>query len=422
MRDEDTAATAKSARNSKKSLLIFDPSDGGHHAGYVLHFLKYACNQAGRGTIYLAVPTSMMSEGSEVYRAANECGLSNVKHVALDPELFERFQGSGSLIWGAWLQWRLMQDAIARTEPDHCLAMYIDHLLLPLAVGFSPGCELTGIYFRPTFHYPTFDTYSPSLRERVRALRQEVILRLALRSPWLQQLFCLDPFVPNVINAMAPRNKAVALPDPVQPYGQGRSNPSLLRGRLGIDSDRIVFLLFGVISERKGVFELLAACGKLEARDAARMTLLMVGPVVPDLIPALETLAESLRDTSPLRIILIDRFVPDHEIPPYFEAGDVVITPYRRHVGMSAVIVRSAAAGKPVLASDYGLLGEVVRREGLGMTIDSSRPEEIARAMADIARQEHVPGFDPEAARRFAARNSAEAFGRTLFETILNGG
>ena len=410
---------AKGPRRTRKSLLVFDPSNSGHHAGYILHFLRYACNHAGHGTLYLAVPPSMMSEGSEVYGAAHESCSFDVRPVALDPELFERFQGAGSLTRRAWLQWRLMQHAIARTEPDHCLAMYIDHLLLPLAIGFSPGCDLSGIYFRPTFHYSALSAYSPTLRDRVRALRQELILRLALRAPSLQRLFCLDPFVPKVINAMPPSQKAVALPDPVDLHGGGKSSPTLIREALEIDPNRIVFLLFGVISERKGVFQLLEACGNIHVGDAERISLLMVGPVNSALSERLKISIEGLRRQSSMQIILIDQFVPDNEIYPYFEASDVVLTLYQRHVGMSAVIVRSAAAEKPVLSSAYGLLGEIVRTEGLGMTVDSERPEMIAAAMEEIARHKQVPGFDPDAARRFAAKNSAEAFGRTLIETMF---
>jgi glycosyltransferase involved in cell wall biosynthesis len=89
---------------------------------------------------------------------------------------------------------------------------------------------------------------------------------------------------------------------------------------------------------------------------------------------------------------------------------------------MSAIIVRSAAAGKPVLSSDFGLMGQLVRTWRLGRTIDSTNPAAIAQALTQIAEDGGAVPFDAESAARFAELNTAESFGATLFDPLLRFG
>jgi glycosyltransferase involved in cell wall biosynthesis len=191
-----------------------------------------------------------------------------------------------------------------------------------------------------------------------------------------------------------------------------------LREQLGVESGRIVFLLFGEISERKGVFELLHACRLLSQRTAGRIAVLLVGSINQVIYSRLMIEIDDVSKNSSVQIIMEDNFVQEAEIWDYFDACDIALAIYQRHVGMSGILLRSAAAGKPVLSSNYGLLGQQVRSNFLGMTIDSSKPEEIARGMSKIVTSNQVPGFDTDSARYFASKNTPEAFGRTLYDAI----
>jgi glycosyltransferase involved in cell wall biosynthesis len=146
---------------------------------------------------------------------------------------------------------------------------------------------------------------------------------------------------------------------------------------------------------------------------------LLVGPVESSQRDSVKNHIDKLRRTLPVQIILRDDLILDRDIQPYFHLADVVLATYQHHMGMSSILVRAAQARKPVLASSYGLLGEIVNRRDLGLTIDSTRPQEIARGIRTFISEECNVAFDPNQALAFAHENSAEQFAHTLFKYLF---
>jgi glycosyltransferase involved in cell wall biosynthesis len=96
------------------------------------------------------------------------------------------------------------------------------------------------------------------------------------------------------------------------------------------------------------------------------------------------------------------------------------LAPYQRHVGMSGILLLAAAAGKPVLSSDYGLMGELVRRYGLGITVDSTVPSEIAKGLMRCLTEPATVLVDLDRMESFAEQHSAERYAKTIFEQLGN--
>ena len=103
----------------------------------------------------------------------------------------------------------------------------------------------------------------------------------------------------------------------------------------------------------------------------------------------------------------------------YFQIADVVLAPYQRHVGMSGILLLAAAANKPVLCSNYGLMGEMVRRYHLGLTVDSSQPQEIAKGLIKFLEISNpLELCDPLPMQNWVKQNSASEFSRIIFEQV----
>jgi glycosyltransferase involved in cell wall biosynthesis len=85
---------------------------------------------------------------------------------------------------------------------------------------------------------------------------------------------------------------------------------------------------------------------------------------------------------------------------------------------MSAILVRAAAAQKPVLSSNYGLMGEMVKRYRLGLTVDASVPAEIAKGLTQFLISSPKEFCDLSSMKAFAEQNSAEKFASTVFRYI----
>jgi glycosyltransferase involved in cell wall biosynthesis len=174
--------------------------------------------------------------------------------------------------------------------------------------------------------------------------------------------------------------------------------------------------MFGVPQKRKGIYQLLEAIALLPSHLCQKLCLLLVGPRSSD--PLLQTRKAELSEALPIQVISHDTFVPDREIQPYFQVSDVILAPYQRHIGMSAILVRAAAATKPVLSSNYGLMGEMVKRHKLGITVDSSVPSEIAKGLAQFLLGSPTEFCEFSSMKSFAEQNSAENFASTIFQNL----
>jgi glycosyltransferase involved in cell wall biosynthesis len=73
--------------------------------------------------------------------------------------------------------------------------------------------------------------------------------------------------------------------------------------------------------------------------------------------------------------------VPDEKLDLYLRACDWLLMPYRLHEGSSGLLSGAAAAGRPVIASDYGLIGSRVASSHLGIVYPHLSVEGLAEAI-----------------------------------------
>ena len=82
---------------------------------------------------------------------------------------------------------------------------------------------------------------------------------------------------------------------------------------------------------------------------------------------------------------------------------------------MSGILNLAAAKQKPVISSDYGLMGELVGQYGLGVTVDSTDPQKIAGGIERILALTDAD-YNSLKVKQFAELNSAERFAQIIFE------
>lgn len=85
------------------------------------------------------------------------------------------------------------------------------------------------------------------------------------------------------------------------------------------------------------------------------------------------------------RILHLDRFIHEDEVPQIFCASDLLVLPYRNTYinSTSGVIVQASLAGKPVLVPDIRPFGDVVSRFKTGYTFKVEDHVDLARAIVD---------------------------------------
>jgi D-inositol-3-phosphate glycosyltransferase len=150
------------------------------------------------------------------------------------------------------------------------------------------------------------------------------------------------------------------------------------RRRLGLRSDAVYALFFGLIKEHKGLDVLLDAFA-LARDERPQLRLLIAGePMISwrkyaDRISRLEL--------GPF-IDLHLGFVPSDRVSLYFSAADLVVLPYGE-IFQSGVAVAAFTYGRPVVATRVGGLPELVQDGVTGFLAPPSDPRGLAETLVD---------------------------------------
>ncbi|MEM2124418.1 MAG: glycosyltransferase [Methanolinea sp.] len=147
------------------------------------------------------------------------------------------------------------------------------------------------------------------------------------------------------------RERITVIPHPL--YDQyPRVDKEKARESLGIAEENVI-LFFGLLRPYKGVKYLVRAFEELPDDVARDTRLLIVGEAWEDR----ESLARVRESPRRERITVVDRYVPDREVPLYFSAADMLVLPYTR-ASQSGVAHIAMAYGLPVVATRVGGLAE----------------------------------------------------------------
>ncbi|MBC8163215.1 MAG: glycosyltransferase [Roseiflexaceae bacterium] len=181
--------------------------------------------------------------------------------------------------------------------------------------------------------------------------------------------------------------------------GQSGTTAQELRTSLGIPADRPVLLFFGFVRPYKGLEYLIQAMAQILERRAVH--LLVVGEFWSDPEFYKRYAREFNVDHA---ITFVNRYVPNEELRPYFDLGDVVVLPYISAT-QSGVAQLAFGFGKPVITTRVGGLHEVVADGVNGLLVPPQDEQALAQAvlrfyetqlkdtMTETIRQQQVERF-----------------------------
>jgi len=269
--------------------------------------------------------------------------------------------------------WLAMLKSPHRVTSDVLVLTYLDVVLRKAAgvqIDRLADCPVWGIWFMPaprkrmSLWNIAWLTNADYRKQR----RQQLILRRPPR--WLSGAWVCDPLLQERISPRQGQS-IHTLPDawPSRPV----SDAGDARKQLGLPAGETLFLHLGDSSNRKGLLDAIGAWERIA--DLPRVTLVRAGVMAPGQADAMKALI--LRG----RAILHEGYVPDKKMDLYLRACDWILMPYRQHEGSSGLLSGAAAAGRPVISSDYGLLGYRVSSSRLGIVFPHMSVEGLADAV-----------------------------------------
>ncbi len=395
-------------------LLLFDLNPTGHHAGYLHHLIRYWIEWDMTGELIVVVSPAFLTMHTNTVALADES--MTVQLIAISEAEENHHKSRGRQVSQMQYEWELVVNYARQWQVKQILLMYFDTFQMALSLARRVPCPVAGIFFRPIFHYEAWGHPPNNSRERLQEWRKRMLIRWVIRRRPLQTLFCLDPFVVTTLNQWAGRDMATYLPDPVEVYPTTAADVATLRNQLGIEPTRRVMLVFGQLDERKGLFILIEALKRLTSAQQTNWCLLLAGPVDKGIAQALDDSLDTLVAQTDVQVVRDHSFVAEPDIQLYFSLSDLIVTLYQRHIGMSAVLVRAAAAQRPVLSSNYGLMGQLVKTKGLGQAVDAENPLAVADALATFGQETWT--VDSQALQSFAEQNQASKYANVIFDTL----
>jgi glycosyltransferase involved in cell wall biosynthesis len=413
-------------------LTLFELWSGGHYPNY-LRLILESWRDHGTGRLRAIVTNRFLDQHRFVFEGFENTPSSPVRWVTLD-EADEAAlyaarayaegigkkppEGTGTRTDGILtLFWALVEKYSRRFPSRHILLMNLDEYLLALSAGRRAPADFSGIFFRPNYYYRSENADASFKQPILNTLQERLVLRL-LNHPQLRIAFFIDPCVADSLKGRGSA-QVIYLKDPVRlPVPQPKAERAATKSRLGVPADRKLFLLFGDITSRKGVWKIIDSLGKLTHEETARICLAIVGHAEAIVEQPLAQRLKAASASTPLMIIRRAAYVDERELGDWFTAADVVLAPYVRHVGMSGILLLAAAYRKPVISQDFGAMGRVTLEYRLGLTADPTNPTDLVRAMRRFLDETPPPDFDPELAYAFAREQSHEQFGETLLGAL----
>ena len=361
-------------------ILLFDATPTGHH-GEFLENMIYGMPQSVRSDcVVLAHPELE----SRLETAKADCS-SGVRLTYLEAAQLERLDRAKSLFERGRLELEIVEEACVSCSVQKVLLMHMNMHQYALKSHLRDlGISVRGILLKPYTPLRRAYTWKQKVFAGVTALRKRLQFRLMFCNPQINRVFLLnDARVADDLNRSYPKRCPFAsIVDPI-PAMVSRSGtlPTLEDNETG----RCTFLLLGSMAPRKGCLKVLKAMQQLAVDELSLIRLRFIGKFRAEASVYRTEVLSAIQDLQTkcpeVDIELEDRYIDFSEMNDELLAADCILAPYVGFFGSSGILGHACRSGKPMIACEEGLLGELVRELEVGLTVNPKDLDDFASAM-----------------------------------------
>ena len=257
----------------------------------------------------------------------------------------------------------------------------------PLSANFRPTVPCSGVLMTQHFHLSTSTSPDSWPLRKLKKYLFEMLLRRASHA-----LFSIDPLLVDQYSGN--HQKLRLLRDPSS-FTVNVSNDSTSL----IESEgRFNVLLYGSISLRKGLAQLLEAAISDSLKDKIRITI-----AGRQDIHARQYLFRFLQrhpQAASLLEIRDEYIAPNAEIDLFLQSN-VVWVGYANFYSMSGVLVQAGMCRRPVLASHDGIIGEMTKKYELGVAVNIHDNDAVVRGLLQLQEELKSQRYGSNGHQRF---------------------
>jgi glycosyltransferase involved in cell wall biosynthesis len=158
-------------------------------------------------------------------------------------------------------------------------------------------------------------------------------------------------------------------------------DPAEVRRRLKLPADRTILVTVRNLVPRMGLEQFVRAVAMV--RDEVPGLLAIIGGEGP-LREELAGLVQRLQLEDHVRMV---GFVPEEDLPKYYQAADLVVMPTYELEGFGLVTIEALACGTPVLGTPVGATPEILREIDPALLTGGTQAEAMAESLRTIIRR-----------------------------------
>ncbi len=338
--------------NQNRSVIVFEPDLKGHRLEYIHHIYIGALNS---DRTFHFVLSPLFNDVKDKFEWPGSDNISI--HILEDEE--QRIFSAGNGIKAFYNKYRIIKKYASHYKATIIfLVMLIQYLpIIPLFL-FSK-IKFVGIIYRIYLYNWKKDALKKKISEVIKWSLLSKISSVA-------KAFILNDSSASVyLNKKYSTSKFAYLPDP---YSQITYKAKDKREDLGIDEQNKIFLHFGGLTRRKGTIDILDSLFKLNDEEKKHYTFIFAGEVYKDIKDEFYSKYNKLKDS--INILLFDEFCSYEFLNDLCYTCDCILIPYHNTNQSSGIISYAAYYNKPVIGPANGLLGKIIRKYHLGITIE----------------------------------------------------
>lgn len=387
--------------NKQKKVLLFEPRIEGHH----LFWLQLICECFLEQNYHVTI--AIDNRTTQAQERIQDKNPHLLKQVSIAP----LYNNSGKFLGGDKLNTLALCVKEYAIDEVFCTSLdeFTSSCFRKASFGIKPPPilkgKLSGVYHRPR----PLDNSQKGLGNFIKRLGCNRLQK----EGWFKNIFLLDPYLISKLN----HSNCHFLPTFWD--NDYSFDKQIAQQKLGIiknQSDhfnKLIILHYGTPSKRKGLSLLLKALDNPSLQN--KICLLAAGNITKDHneLKQLQSL-ESLG-----RAKILNYYISTEEEKLCFCAADFIALPYISHYGSSGILPIAAAAKRPVIASDYHMLGQSVTQNQLGIVFKNGNTDSLIKGLLEISSfsKNKIASYTPNLTQ-FAQANSKKAFKEAFIHGI----
>jgi len=372
-------------------ILVFTHIVSGHFSEYMHHIFEAALSDSKNKYIFLT-----SSKFNNVKTNFEWPKAENINFAFLTEKEAEK-ACKKNLIRGAWsLSW-ILRKYVNTLDVDKVFLLWFAGLMPFLPLVLPRKVLISGILYR--IHLYKIDEQS-----KIRNCIDNIRMRFIAMRHNIEKIYVLnDEKSVKIYNNLYGVDKFIYLPDPVPFIDKTKLKD--LKEELGVEINNVIYLHFGAMDERKGTLLILQAIIEANRDKIMNSVFIFAGKVDSRIKEEFYELVDIAKQKC--KILVFDRFCENEFLYNLCYTCNYILIPYSNTCQSSGVIGYASFFQKPVIGPSKGLLGNLIKDNHLGITMNIVDSHEIAKLIEGNIKYDSY--------NIYSENHSVEAFSKVLF-------